>query len=201
MGVRRDNRIMLTVGCAIIGRHLENVDAYTSLKQVLCGLVLNAASEVTTLAVDAGINVADDLAAGDVFLTVTGTSAEAGDDGETGRGNRVNGLITPYRPMTMEAAAGKNPVSHVGKLYNIVAGRTCAFLVANTHNVLSSTCRIVSRIGAAVDDPQVVDVELGLADGGAVDDLRAEVADVVVAQLAQIPALRRELLEQRLTVF
>jgi S-adenosylmethionine synthetase len=39
---------------------------------------------------------------GSVYLTVTGTSAEAGDDGEAGRGNRVNGLITPYRPMTME---------------------------------------------------------------------------------------------------
>jgi len=56
-----------------------------------------------------------------IYLTVTGTSAEMGDDGETGRGNRTNGLITPGRPMTMEATAGKNPVSHVGKLYNIAA--------------------------------------------------------------------------------
>lgn len=55
-----------------------------------------------------------------LYLTVTGTSAEAGDDGEVGRGNRVNGLITLYRPMNMEAAAGKNPVTHVGKLYNII---------------------------------------------------------------------------------
>jgi S-adenosylmethionine synthetase len=67
------------------------------------------------------VNAADDLQAGSVYLTVTGTSAEAGDDGEAGRGNRVNGLITPYRPMTMESAAGKNPVTHVGKISNVCA--------------------------------------------------------------------------------
>jgi len=32
----------------------------------------------------------------------------------------MHGLITPYRPMNMEATAGKNPVTHVGKLYNIL---------------------------------------------------------------------------------
>jgi S-adenosylmethionine synthetase len=57
-----------------------------------------------------------------VYLTVTGTSAEAGDDGEVGRGNRVNDLITPYRPISLEAAAGKNPVTHVGQ--NLQRGGT-----------------------------------------------------------------------------
>ena len=65
------------------------------------------------------MNTADGETADSVYLTVTGTSAEGGDDGQVGRGNRVNGLITPYRPMSLEAAAGKNPVTHVGKLYNL----------------------------------------------------------------------------------
>ena len=72
------------------------------------------------------VNTADDLTRGLVFLTVTGTSAECGDDGQTGRGNRANGLITPFRPMTMEAVAGKNPISHVGKLDNTAANRLAA---------------------------------------------------------------------------
>ncbi|MHA1487030.1 MAG: methionine adenosyltransferase, partial [Promethearchaeota archaeon] len=54
-----------------------------------------------------------------LYLTITGTSAEAGDDGEVGRGNRSNGLITPCRPMSLEAVCGKNPINHVGKLYNV----------------------------------------------------------------------------------
>ena len=60
---------------------------------------------------------------------MTGTSAESGDDGGTGRGNRANGLITPNRPMTMESLAGKNPVTHVGKLYNLLASLISADLV------------------------------------------------------------------------
>lgn len=75
------------------------------------------------------MNAADDDERGTVYLTVTGTSAEAGDDAEVGRGNRTSGLITPYRPMTLEAAAGKNPVSHVGKLYNLVASRIAAAII------------------------------------------------------------------------
>lgn len=46
------------------------------------------------------------------YLTVTGTSAEQGDDGNTERGNRINGLISPIRQYSMEATAGKNSVNH-----------------------------------------------------------------------------------------
>jgi len=37
------------------------------------------------------MNVADDIEAGSVYITVTGTSAEMGDDGAVGRGNRAMG--------------------------------------------------------------------------------------------------------------
>jgi S-adenosylmethionine synthetase len=71
------------------------------------------------------VNTADDVEAGRLYLTVTGTSAESGDDGQAGRGNRLGGLITPCRPMTLEAAAGKNVVSHVGKSYSIRGASDC----------------------------------------------------------------------------
>lgn len=51
------------------------------------------------------------------YLTLTGSSIECGDDGQVGRGNRYNGLITPCRPMTMEAYSGKNNHNHIGKIY------------------------------------------------------------------------------------
>ena len=62
----------------------------------------------------------------ELYLTYTGSSIESGDEGVVGRGNRVNGLITPLRPMNLEGANGKNPVYHVGKLYNIAAQRLAA---------------------------------------------------------------------------
>ena len=100
------------------------------------------------------MNGADDDARGRFYATVTGLSAEAGDDGQPGRGNRVNGLITPRRAMTLESVAGKNPVTHVGKLYNVAAvparrgagGASCPGLA-------EAECRLVSRIGRRVDDP------------------------------------------------
>ncbi len=64
----------------------------------------------------------------EIYLTLTGSSIETGDEGVVGRGNRINGLITPFRPMNVEGANGKNPVYHVGKLYNIIANRIAAAL-------------------------------------------------------------------------
>ena len=77
--------------------------------------------KITSRKVTVHINTADDINTGSVFLTVTGTSAEMGDDGSVGRGNRCNGLITPNRPMSMEATSGKNPINHIGKIYNILS--------------------------------------------------------------------------------
>jgi len=201
MGIRRDDRIALTVGCAIIGRHVQDLAEYARLKDALVALIVDTAKGVSSLQVDATVNAGDDLDAGDVFLTVTGTSAESGDDGETGRGNRVNGLITPYRPMTLEAAAGKNPVNHVGKLYNVIAQRICSTLVEQLPDVSSSTCRMVSRIGWPVDSPQVVDIELALHPGRDADDLRADVEAIVTSQLERVSQVRDELVAQRITVF
>jgi len=44
----------------------------------------------------------------ELYLTYTGSSIESGDEGVVGRGNRVNGLITPLSPMNLEGANGKN---------------------------------------------------------------------------------------------
>src|SRR5678816_4896815 len=109
--------------------------------------------------------------------TVTGSSAEAGDDGEVGRGNRVSGLITPYRPMTMEAAAGKNPVSHVGKLYHVIANRIASRLVAEMPDAEAATCMLVSRIGAPIDQPALVDVRVATFPD---DRVRARIHDCLL---------------------
>ena len=112
-----------------MARHVASLDEYVRKKEAARTLVMEVARRATMLHVEATLNAADDLSRGDVYLTVTGTSSEAGDDGEVGRGNRTSGLITPYRFMTMEAAAGKNPLNHVGKLYNVVADRIAVELV------------------------------------------------------------------------
>jgi len=89
-----------------------------------------------------------------IYLTVTGTSWENGDDGQVGRGNRANGLITPCRPMSLEAVAGKNPISHVGKIYNIKA-QEIANKINETFEVREVQVQLLSQIGKPINDPFV----------------------------------------------
>jgi S-adenosylmethionine synthetase len=201
MGVRRGSRIRLTVGCAFVGRFVADIDDYVSKRETVARLVLEAARKVTSLEVQAAVNVADDLDHGDIFLTVTGTSAEAGDDGEVGRGNRTNGLITPYRPMTIEAAAGKNPVSHVGKLFNLAAGRIAAAIVARMAGARDASCVLVSEIGRPIDDPALADVELGPGWEVAGQDREPSVRAIVIEELARVGEVREALLDGRAGVY
>ncbi len=122
-------------------------------------------------------------------MTVTGTSAEAGDDGQIGRGNRVNGLITPYPPNEPRAAAGKNPVSHVGKIYDVVAREISEALVTTIPEVAAANCLLVSRIGAPVISPALANVRLATKDGVPVTRLQAVVEEVAVHHLSCIPHL------------
>jgi len=181
MAVRRGDEIGLTISCAMIDAALEDVAAYQKAKERAAEIALAAAQALTARPVSVGVNVGDDVAAGDLFLTVTGTSAEAGDDGQAGRGNRVNGLITPGRTMTIESVAGKNPVTHVGKLYNLVASEIAERIVAELAEVSSATCRLVSRIGSPVREPWLVEVGLVGEEPG--PELRAEVERIAQERL------------------
>jgi len=201
MGVRRSSRIHLTIACAMIGKHLASSADYLRAKAEARELVLASARRVTAMDLECVVNAADDIERGEIYLTVTGTSAEAGDDGETGRGNRVSGLITPYRPMTLEAAAGKNPVSHVGKLYNLAATRICNQLVSRVPGILGASCVIVSQIGRPVDDPQVVDLRLRLPPGESLERFAAHVERIAAEELSRFAELRAELLAGRIIVY
>ena len=143
--------------------------------------------------VEVAVNAADGDAESTIYLTVTGLSAEAGDDGQVGRGNRANGLITPYRPMRLEAVAGKNPVTHVGKLYNLAASRIAHAVLAEIPAVTEAYCWLLGRIGDPIDEPQVADVRLRLEEPGALEAVRPQALAVVHDHLRGISTLWREI--------
>lgn len=166
MAVRNGAHLRLTVACAQVARHVPAYQQYLQNKAWLVELIKATVDKVTGLEVTAQVNVADGQTPDSVYLTVTGTSAESGDDGEAGRGNRANGLITPYRPMTMESVAGKNPVSHVGKLYNVLAALIADTIVRELPQVAAAECYLVSQIGRPIDDPELADIRLQPRDPG-----------------------------------
>jgi S-adenosylmethionine synthetase len=191
MGVRHGERIALTLACAFLGRRHRHARLSAGPGACATGRAA-AARTVTTREVSVEINMADDPGRGSVYITVTGTSAEAGDDGQAGRGNRANGLITPYRPMTLESAAGKNPVSHVGKLYQIAAQRIAEALTSEISAIRAAECVLVSRIGHPIDDPQMADVRLELTNDSRPETYALEVERIVSRVLGELPQFWRE---------
>jgi len=198
MGVRVDARSELTVACAFVDRHLRELDAYLDARRRAAAAARDAASIVLDTEPRVDVNAADDPAAGSVYLTVTGTSAEAGDDGQTGRGNRGNGLITPGRPMTLESIAGKNPITHVGKLYNVAAARIAETLVAEVEEVREAHVLLVCRIGAPIEEPQVVHVRLRPERPGRANDLAPLARAIAIRHLDGLGSLWQSLLSLNL---
>jgi S-adenosylmethionine synthetase len=190
MGARTDHASRMTVACAMVGRHLRDLADYLAAKARVRALALEAVRETAgTGAVEVDVNTADGEAADSIYLTVTGTSAEGGDDGQVGRGNRANGLITPYRPMSLEAVAGKNPATHVGKLYNLMATRIAHAVVDAVSGVSEAECYLLSQIGKPIDAPQVFEVKLRLVDPAALASLRARIETVAHDELRGIHGL------------
>src|SRR5947209_18497376 len=123
MGSREGRDLNLTIAMAFVDRLIENENQYFERKaEVVEDVTRFVKSRVKFDGVNVDINTLDKRGRGmgGIYLTVLGTSADDGDGGQVGRGNRVNGVIPLNRPTCSEAAAGKNPVSHVGKIYNIL---------------------------------------------------------------------------------
>ena len=156
MGLRRGEKITITVAAPAICSTTKSVESYQKFLNTVEETAERAA-EANNLEPEVHVNTADDIDEDEVYLTVTGTSAEMGDDGSVGRGNRVNGLITPHRSMSMEAASGKNPVTHVGKIYNLLARQIAESIHQETGHY--AQVKLVSQIGGPIKDPQLVEVE------------------------------------------
>ena len=201
MGIRRGRTITLTVACALVDRHVRDMSDYADKKSRVRALALDAARGTGDAPVEVFVNTADGDSEGSVYITVTGTSAEAGDDGQVGRGNRGNGLITPYRPMNLEALAGKNPVTHVGKLYNVMANRIAQAVVQELASVRQAYCYLVSGIGRPIDKPQALDLQVALSEEATLAELEPRIAEVASDTLTGVRNLWREFIAGHQPVF
>lgn len=201
MGVRSGKSVALTVACAMIDRHISHVDDYLAEKSALRAVVEELAHRYGFSDSQVGINAADSVDSAALYLTVTGTSAEAGDDGQVGRGNRVNGLITPFRPMSLEAAAGKNPVTHVGKIYNVLAHQIAEAVVMAVPEVAAAHCLLLSRIGDPVTQPAMTHVKVAMRNGVPLNDVRQRVASITGDYLGRIARLREDFTAGSVAIF
>jgi S-adenosylmethionine synthetase len=195
MAVRRGSALSLTVAAAFVDRFIDSEETYfrrkEELRQSLLELVTPRLSELETLTID--VNTLDEPGGGaaSVYLTVTGTSAEGADSGQVGRGNRWSGLISSRRASSNEAVAGKNPQSHVGKIYNVVAQKIADRLVA-IDGIREAAVHLVSRIGDPLESPHLAAVDLVLAKGASVGELASAVETAAEVELEAAPRFALE---------
>lgn len=196
MGLRIKEEILLTVAAAFISSKVDTRQEYNRLKEEIKENIVQNFYVDRKLRVD--LNTAD--TGHSAYLTVTGTSSEMGDDGSVGRGNRVNGLITPYRPMSMEAAAGKNPVSHVGKLYNLLA-KKIAGEIAELDGIEEVQIYLLSQIGHPINDPAEACAKVITDENTTLPELESDIKEIMSKNIEKITQITEMVVAEKLTVF
>jgi len=201
MGLRDHDTIILTVACAVIDKHCADIKEYVEYMDILKEHIGTVAKKSTKRKVVVHVNTADDINNESVFLTVTGTSAEMGDDGSVGRGNRCNGLITPNRPMSMEATSGKNPINHIGKIYNLLSTMMARECVEKVEGIEEMYVRLLSQIGQPIDHPLVASVQVLPSKGFTLKDLNSEIYGIVNENLANVTCITEKVISGELDTF
>jgi len=203
MGKREDGTLDLTVAVATVAKHVDDIDTYVSVMDDVEEYVHGVADDHFEGEVNVAVNTADDREAGEdsVYLTETGTSAEMGDDGSVGRGNRANGLITPAREMSLEAASGKNPFNHIGKLYNLLAGELSKDVYEEVDGVEEASVKLLSQIGSPIDEPQVAAINVHTEDGVSPGEVEYDVESVIDDGLEDVTSITQRIINGELGTF
>ena len=207
MGVRMRHVFAFTVAMAFVDRFISSEEDYFKKKgQVIKdlehfleknGLAPKERRTGYPTGAVVRLNEMDERGRGTngCYLTVTGTSAEGGDDGAVGRGNRANGLITPNRPMTLEAVAGKNPINHIGKLYSLYAFKLAQDMYETLH--IKNEIKIVNRIGQDITKPQAISVTI---DVPASLETKNKIRGFLAERLPKILDFREDIIKGKITL-
>jgi len=195
MGLREDDTLHLTVGMAFVDSYIDGEEKYFRLKDEVVEEIRKYVEPRVKMKVEVDLNTADrpGRGLGGLYLTVLGTSADGGDCGQVGRGNRVNGIIPLNRPTCSEAACGKNPVSHVGKIYNLLTYKIAEEVYQKVPGVKEVYVWLLSQIGRPINMPKVASAQLVLEPNTRMKDVEAPVKETIQAQLDTIDKFCMEL--------
>jgi S-adenosylmethionine synthetase len=203
MGFRNGNRLNLTVALAFVDSYVDSEADYFRKKSE----IYDAIGEFLEVnydfdGIDVGLNVLDakGRGIGGLYLTVLGSSVDTGDSGQVGRGNNVVGVIPLNRPMSSEAAAGKNPVSHVGKIYNLLSYRIADRVCENVNGIKETYIWLVSSIGKPINEPSVCSAQVIPDDGVRLEDLVPQIEEVIAHEFDHLDEFCNDLAHGKIAV-
>jgi len=203
MGYRKNNDLRVIVGMAFVDRYVKNESDYFKKKEVIQEEITNFVKKKSDFdKVTIELNTLDKRGRGvqGVYITVLGTSCEAGDSGQVGRGNRTNGVIPLNRPFCSEAAAGKNPVSHVGKIYNTLTHKIAGEIYKHVSGLEEVYIWLLSQIGSPIDQPAVAAAQVVMKDNNSFDSVKREIGEVVNHELENIGKFTDELAKGKIPI-
>ncbi|RLC79352.1 MAG: methionine adenosyltransferase [Chloroflexi bacterium] len=205
MGYRSNRNLTLTIAMAFVDRFVESESSYFARKEEMVADIRSFIEgkdfHFDKIIIDLNTLDAPGRGEGGMYLTVLGTSAEGGDCGQVGRGNKVNGVIALNRPMSTEAAAGKNPVSHVGKIYNLLSHRIAEQVYQKVNGIREVYIWLCSQIGHPIDQPLIASAQLILKPGVELKEIKGDVEAVIEEELADIYDFTARLSKGEFTVW
>jgi len=172
MASKINKRIDLTMCVPQISKYVLNEAEYKDNLNFIRVYTKNfIESKFPEMEIQINLNTRDNFETGELYLTAIGSSIESGDEGLVGRGNRINRLICQTKPYTMEGAAGKNPVYHVGKVYSYAANKiaekvsklvgayTEVFLISQSGRLLIDPWKTVMGIEKDLSKKEIAKIE------------------------------------------
>jgi S-adenosylmethionine synthetase len=203
MGLRNGRELHMTIAMPFICSYIGSENAYFKRKDE----AIETINEFAGIFFHNGkiniyLNTLDKKGRGidGMYLSLLGTSAEDADSGQVGRGNRVNGIIALNRPMGTEAAAGKNPVSHVGKIYNMLAHRIANEIYKEVKGIKEIYVWLCSQIGVPIDQPKIASAHLVMGKGISLTSVSKKVEGIINEEFKNITNFCMELAEGKYPV-
>jgi len=203
MGLRRDDALELIISMALVDRFIDDERDYFEKKDLILRETRKFVEENSTFEkIEIQLNTLDTPGRGvdGVYLTVLGTSADGADSGQVGRGNRVNGLISFKRPQCSEAAAGKNPVSHVGKIYNLLTHEIANDIYGSIPGIREVYVWMLSKIGRPIDQPIIIAVQVIPEEPELFEKIRKEAERLVDYRLENIEEFCMKLAHGKISI-
>ena len=194
MGFRYRQQFGITMCIPQIANYVKSVEAYKANLTKAREVIYKIAKDLEISDLELNFNTRDNYKTMELYLTATGSSIESGDEGLVGRGNRINGVISPTKPMSMEGACGKNPVYHIGKVY-YVAANEISKKIYRKYGV-SNEVALVSQSGRDLLDPWAIFITLP-TDFSEVDSVKK----LVETEVKSIPEITKLLLKQEIQLY
>lgn len=152
MCMRHDSLITATICVPQVTSRTPNMSIYSEREQEIGEQLQQYAEErVGDKATVTVLMNTQTKKSGRPYLVTGGSCADFGEEGAVGRGNKTHGIISSYRPNTMEAPHGKNPTYFVGK----VLGYQADIIAQRVYETLQTSCQIVlqANMGDYLFDP------------------------------------------------